>query len=80
MQKSLVWKGFLSESMWVEDYRNLSFFKKLVFWVNYPFSYAKFYGLLYGIVLTDYALEIQEQDILKQGWNTKNPVKYNATS
>jgi hypothetical protein len=36
-----------------------------------------FYGLLYGIVLTDYALEIQEQDILKQGWNTKNPVKYN---
>ena len=42
MQKSLVWKGFLSESMWVEDYRNLSLFKKLVFWVNYPVSYAKF--------------------------------------
>jgi hypothetical protein len=42
MQKSLVWRGFLSESMWVEDYRNLSLFKKLVFWVNYPFSYAKF--------------------------------------
>jgi len=42
MQKSPVWRGFLSESMWVEDYRNLSFFKKLVFWVNYPFSYAKF--------------------------------------
>lgn len=42
MQKSLVWRGFLSESMWVEDYRNLSFFKKLIFWVNYPFSYAKF--------------------------------------
>lgn len=42
MQKSLVWKGFLSESMWVDDYRNLSLFKKLVFWVNYPFSYAKF--------------------------------------
>jgi hypothetical protein len=36
-----------------------------------------FYGLLYGIVLTGYALEIQEQDMLKQGWNTKNPVKYN---
>jgi hypothetical protein len=36
-----------------------------------------FYGLLYGIVLTDYALENQEQDILKQGWDTKNPVKYN---
>jgi len=36
-----------------------------------------FYGLLSGIVLTDYALGIQEQDILKQGWNTKNPVKYN---
>ncbi|RPJ76532.1 MAG: hypothetical protein EHM20_07325 [Alphaproteobacteria bacterium] len=42
MQKSLVWRGFLSESMWVDDYGNLSFFKKLVFWVNYPFSYAKF--------------------------------------
>jgi hypothetical protein len=42
MQKSFVWRGFLSESMWVEDYRNLSLFKKLVFWVNYPFSYAKF--------------------------------------
>ena len=40
-----------------------------------------FYGLLYGIVLIDYALEIQEQDILKQQLkqqrNTKNPVKYN---
>jgi hypothetical protein len=42
MQKSPVWRGFLSESMWVEDYRNLSLFKKLIFWVNYPFSYAKF--------------------------------------
>lgn len=42
MQKSLVWRGFLSESMWVEDYGNLSLFKKLVFWVNYPFSYVKF--------------------------------------
>lgn len=42
MQKSLVWRGFLSESMWVDDYRNLSLFKKLVFWVYYPFSYAKF--------------------------------------
>lgn len=42
MQKSLVWRGFLSESMRVDDYRNLSFFNKLVFWVYYPFSYAKF--------------------------------------
>ena len=42
MQKSVFWRGFLSESMWVEDYGNLSLFKKLVFWVNYPFSYAKF--------------------------------------
>lgn len=42
MQKSVVWRGFLSESMWVEDYRNLSLFKKLIFWVNYPFSYAKY--------------------------------------
>jgi len=42
MQKSLIWKGFLSESMWVEGYRDLSLFKKLVFWVNYPFSYARF--------------------------------------
>ena len=36
-----------------------------------------FYGLLYGIVLTGYALEIQERDTQKQGWNTKIPVKYN---
>lgn len=42
MEKSLVWRGFLRESMWVEDYGNLSRFKKLIFWVNYPFSYAKF--------------------------------------
>lgn len=42
MQKSLVWRGFLTESMWVEDYRNLSLFKKLVFWLDYPLSYAKF--------------------------------------
>lgn len=42
MQKSLIWKGFLSESMWVEGYKDLSCFKKLVFWVKYPFSYAKF--------------------------------------
>lgn len=41
-QKSPVWRGFLSESMWVDDYGNLSLFRKLVFWVNYPFSYAKF--------------------------------------
>lgn len=42
MQKSLVWKGFLSESMWVEGYGDLSPFKKLVFWMNYPFSYARY--------------------------------------
>ena len=42
MQKSPVWRGFLSESMWIEDYRNLSLFRKLIFWVNYPFSYAKY--------------------------------------
>ena len=42
MQKSVFWRGFLSESMWIEDYGNLSLFKKLVFWVNYPVSYAKF--------------------------------------
>jgi len=42
MQKSLVWKGFLKESMWGEDYRNPSLFKKLVFWMNYPFSYVRF--------------------------------------
>ncbi len=39
MQKSLIWKGFLSESKQIEGYRNLSFFNKLVFWVNYPVSY-----------------------------------------
>jgi hypothetical protein len=42
MQKSAIWRGFLSESMWVDDYKNLSLFKKLMFWVNYPFSYAKY--------------------------------------
>lgn len=42
MQKSLIWKGFLSESMWIEGYRDLSHFKKFVFWVSYPFSYAIF--------------------------------------
>ena len=42
MKKSHIWKGFLSESMWVEGYRDLSLFRKLVFWVNYPFSYARF--------------------------------------
>jgi hypothetical protein len=42
MQKSLVWKGFLSESLQLEDYRNLSLFRKLVFWVNYPISYVKY--------------------------------------
>ncbi len=42
MQKSLIWRGFLSESMWVEGYKDLSNFKKLIFWVNYPFSYAIF--------------------------------------
>ena len=47
MQKSLIWKGFLSESMWVEGYKDLSSFKKMVFWVNYPFSYARF---LYDVV------------------------------
>lgn len=47
MQKSLIWKGFLSESMRVEGYRELSRFKKLVFWANYPFSYARF---LYDVV------------------------------
>lgn len=47
MQKSLVWKGFLSESVRGEDYVNLSFFKKLFFWVSYPFYYAKF---LYVVV------------------------------
>jgi len=42
MQKSLVWKGFLSESLQIEDYRNLSLFKKLVFWMNYPISYVRY--------------------------------------
>lgn len=63
MQKSLVWKGFLSESMWVEGYGDLSPFKKLVFWMNYPFSLMRdIYGMLYGIVLTDCISYIQEQD------------------
>jgi hypothetical protein len=47
MQRSLIWKGFLSESMWVEGYKDLSSFKKLVFWVSYPFFYARF---IYDVV------------------------------
>lgn len=47
MQKSLVWKGFLSESKRGDDYGNLSFFMKLFFWVNYPFYYVRF---LYVVV------------------------------
>ena len=42
MQKSLIWKGFLSESMQGEGYKNLSLFKKLVFWTNYPISYVTY--------------------------------------
>ena len=42
MQKSLFWKGFMSESMQIEDYRNLLIFNKLVFWVNYPISYVRY--------------------------------------
>ncbi len=73
MQKSLVWRGFLSESMWVEDYRNLSLFKKLVFWVNYPFSYAKFLW----VVVWDRIdrLFFRDSRSTKKGWNAKNPVK-----
>jgi len=47
MQKSLIWKGFLSESMRMESYGDLSRFKKLVFWASYPFSYARY---LYDVV------------------------------
>jgi hypothetical protein len=50
MQKSLVWKGFLIESMWIDGYRDLSLFKKFVFWVDYPFSYVKFLW----VVIWDY--------------------------
>ncbi|KKG05959.1 hypothetical protein [Methanosarcina mazei] len=42
MQKSHIWKGFLSESMWVEGYGDLSHLRKLLFWLNYPFSYARY--------------------------------------
>jgi hypothetical protein len=42
MQKSPVWKGFLSESMQIQDYKNLSFFKKLAFWIEYPVSYFRY--------------------------------------
>jgi hypothetical protein len=42
MKKSPVWRGFLSEAMWIDDYKNLSLFKKVIFWVNYPLSYAKY--------------------------------------
>ena len=42
MQKSIVWKGFLGESLQIEDYRNLSIFNKLFFWVNYPISYDRY--------------------------------------
>jgi hypothetical protein len=39
MQKSLSGKDYLSEYMQIEDYKDLSFFKKLIFWMDYPFSY-----------------------------------------
>ncbi len=39
MQKSLFWKGFLTESKQGEDYENLSFCMKLIFWGKYPVSY-----------------------------------------
>ena len=42
MQKSLFWKGFLSESKQGEDYGNLSSFMKLIFWVKYPSSYIRY--------------------------------------
>lgn len=42
MKKSPVWRGFLSEAMWIDDYKNLSLFKKVIFWVNYPLSYTKY--------------------------------------
>jgi hypothetical protein len=42
MQKSLVWKGFLTESLQIEDYRNISLFKRLIFWVNYPVSHIRY--------------------------------------
>jgi len=77
MQKSLVWRGFLSESMWVEDYRNLSLFKKLVFWVNYPFSYAKFLWIVVWDRIDRLSFRDSRAIYTKQGWNTKNPVKYN---
>lgn len=75
MQKSLVWKGFLSESMWVDDYRNLSLFKKLVFWVNYPFSYAKFLWVVVWDRIDRLWFKIQEQDILKQGMEYQKSCK-----
>jgi hypothetical protein len=42
MQKSPVWKGFLTESLQIDDYRKLSPFNKVVFWVNYPVSYVRY--------------------------------------
>lgn len=42
MQKSFFWKGFLTESKQGEDYGNLSFRMKFIFWVKYPVSYSRY--------------------------------------
>jgi len=49
MQKSLVWKGFLNESLQIEDYRNLSLLMKFAFCVNYP----SFYVIYLRVVVWD---------------------------
>jgi hypothetical protein len=65
MQKSLVWKGFLSESLQIEDYRNLSLFKKLVFWVNYPISYVIYLRVVVWDCIDRLSFRESKKDTLK---------------
>lgn len=71
MQKSLIWKGFLSESMWVESYKDLSLFKKLVFWMNYPFSYARFLWDVVWYRIDRLCIRYSKARSTKQGLNFK---------
>lgn len=80
MQKPPAWRGFLNESMWVDDYKNLSLFRKLVFWANYPFSYAKYLW----VVVWDRADRLYIRDSKARYNKTKidyqNPINYNMKS
>jgi len=77
MKKSPVWRWFLSEAMWVDDYGNLSLFKKLIFWVNYPVSYAKFLWVIAWDRIDRLWFKNSSAGYTKTRMESKNPVKYN---